>query len=244
MNALAPLILLCSLLGASSVGAADFRVGVELQPYQPFYSVQDGEYQGYARELLDAFAANQGHRFHYVPLPVRRLLNDFLAAKVDFKFPDDPQWNADLKQGHRIYYSQAAAAYTDGVLVSPEHLGKGMQRIQVLGTQRGFTPWPYLPQIESGQLSVSLSNHVSSLLQMAVNGRVDAIYLNLQVARHALTVDRLPADALVFDPSLPHVEGHYFLSSQHHPEVIAEFDAFLRKNPALLRRLKAKYALD
>ncbi len=244
MNILSPLILLCSLLGAGTVGAADFRIGVELQSYQPFSSVQDGEYQGYARELLDAFAVDQGHRFHYVPLPVRRLLNDFLAAKVDFKFPDDPQWNADLKQGHRIYYSQAAAAYTDGVLVLPEHLGKGLRRIRVLGTQRGFTPWPYLPQIESGQMSMSLSNHVSSLLQMAINGRVDAIYLNPQVARRALMADRLPADALVFDPGLPHIEGHYFLSSLQYPEVIAEFDAFLRKYPALLRRLKDKYAID
>jgi polar amino acid transport system substrate-binding protein len=244
MNPLPPLILLCSLLGTGTVGAADFRVGVELQPYQPFYSVEDGEYQGYARDLLDAFAANQGHRFQYVPLPVRRLLKDFLATKLDFKFPDDPLWNREQKQGRRIYYSLATAAYTDGVLVAPEHIGKGLQRIRVLGTQRGFTPLPYLRHIESGQMSVSMSNHISSLLLMAVNDRVDAIYLNSQVARSALAADKLPADALVFDPSLPYVEGHYFLSSLKHPGVIAEFDAFLRENPALVRRLKDKYAID
>ncbi|MHA6491833.1 substrate-binding periplasmic protein [Pseudomonas borbori] len=243
MNGALSLIIICGLLSGPAV-AQTYKVGVELQPYKPISMIEAGEYQGYGRDLLDAFAAHEGHQFIYVPLPVRRLLKDFLAAKVDFKFPDDPQWNGDQKRGYRIYYSQAAATYIDGVLVRPEHLGKGVERIRVLGTQRGFTPWPYIPQIESGQMTVNLSNQVSPLLRMAINGRVDAIYVNPLVARSVLQAEQLPADALVFDPSLPHADGHYALSSLQHPEVIAEFDAFLRDNPTLVRRLKDKYALD
>ncbi|MCY1539940.1 Bacterial extracellular solute-binding protein, family 3 [compost metagenome] len=206
--------------------------------------MQDGEYQGYARELLDAFAADQGHHFTYVALPVKRLLSDFLADKLDFKFPDHPQWNADQKQGQRVYYSQPAAPYIDGVLVPHEQLGKGKQRIKVLGTQLGFTPWPYMVELESGQISLTQNNRIDSLLRMALSGRVDAVYLNPLVAHHALKAEGLPGDTLVFDPDLPHVDDHYYLSSQQHPEMIAAFDAFLRAQPALLRRLKAKYAIE
>ena len=54
------------------VQAETFTVGVELQPYMPYSDVQDGQYLGYGRDLLDAFAAHQGHVFVYRPLPVRR----------------------------------------------------------------------------------------------------------------------------------------------------------------------------
>lgn len=65
----------------------EIRVGVELQPYAPYSEVVEGEYRGYARDLLDAFAAEHGYRFVYTPLPVRRLLNDYLTGRVDLKFP-------------------------------------------------------------------------------------------------------------------------------------------------------------
>lgn len=245
MKALLSIVLCFSLLGAAQQAAAErFRVGVEHQPYPPYYSLQDGEYRGYARELLDAFAADQGHQFSYVALPVKRLLNDFLAGKLDFKFPDHPQWKTEQKQDQRIYYSQPVAPYIDGVLVPRGQLGQGRQRIKVLGTQLGFTPWPYLGAIESGQMALVQSRRIDSLLRMALSGRVDAVYLNPLVARHTLEAEGLPHDALVFDPALAHLNGHYYLSSIRHPRVIGAFDAFLRAQPQIQRRLKAKYAIE
>ena len=64
-------LLLC-LLALPVAAQEDIRVGVELQPYQPYSDVENGEYRGYARDLLDAFAAEYGYRFVYMPLPVRR----------------------------------------------------------------------------------------------------------------------------------------------------------------------------
>jgi len=243
MKALLPTLLCFSLLGGAA-SAEQFRVGVELQPYLPYYAMQDGEYQGYARELLDAFAASQGHRFIYVALPVKRLLSDFLAGKVDFKFPDHPQWSPGPKQGRTIHYSAAVAPYIDGVLVLPGSSGLGKARIKVLGTLRGFTPWAYLADIDAGRIALSQTNRIDSLLRMALAGRVDAIYLNPWVAKHALTAAGLPADALAFDATLPYDQGDYYLSSLQRPEVIAAFDAFLREQPALLRRLKGKFAIE
>ncbi|WP_369958412.1 substrate-binding periplasmic protein [Pseudomonas benzenivorans] len=239
-------MILCSSLWLAAAGAPaeQFRVGVELQPYLPYFAVQDGQYRGYARELLDAFAADQGHRFVYVALPVKRLLGDYLEGRLDFKFPDHPQWKARQKQGHQIRYSRPVAPYRDGVLVPPGQLGLGKARIKVLGTQLGFTPWPYLADIEGGRMTLTQSSSIDSLLRMALSGRVDAIYLNPRVAHQALTAAGLAGDALVFDADLPHVEDHYYLSSRLHPEVIAAFDRFLQRQPQLLRRLQAKYGID
>ena len=162
MNALPPIVLCLGLLGAAGVAAQTYRVGVESQPYQPYYSLEAGEYQGYARDLLDAFAADQGHRFIYVALPVKRLQSDFLSGKLDFKYPDHPHWNREQKQGRTVHYSAATAPYRDGVLVLPAYLGLGKARIKLLGTQLGFTPWPFLTDIEGGQIALTQTTRIET----------------------------------------------------------------------------------
>ena len=236
-------VILCFNLSASLAMAQTFRVGVELQPYPPYYGLENGEYQGYARDLLDAFASAQGHRFTYVAVPVKRLLGDFLAGKLDFKYPDNPQWSVEQKRGSSVFYSSSTAPFTDGVLVLPDRLGRDKNWLKVLGTQLGFTPLAYLADIDAGRMRLSQTSQIDSLLKMALSGRVDGIYLNPLVARHALKAAGLAEEALVFDANLPHLQGDYFLSSLHQPQVIREFDAFLERNQALVTRLRSRYGI-
>ncbi|HEX5841695.1 MAG TPA: transporter substrate-binding domain-containing protein [Pseudomonas sp.] len=238
------LSLLIGLALGSPLQAQSFSVGVELQPYMPYSNVQDGEYLGYGRDLLDAFAAYQGYQFSYRPLPVRRLLNDFLDGRVDFKYPDNPRWNADLKKGHPVHFSQAATPAIDGVLVKPEFVGQGPTRLRRLGTQRGFTPWPYLADIQTGRIILIQANQIDSLLAMALSDRVDGVYLNPQVVRHHLLRNGKNGDALVFDPGLAYQDDHYFLSSIKHPEVIEQFNAFLSSQAELVRALKQRHGIN
>jgi len=242
MRFLPPLLAGLLLLPATALQADTFKVGVELQPYLPYSDVQNGQYSGYGRDLLDAFAAYQGHVLIYQPLPVRRLLSDFLDGKVDFKYPDNPRWNADLKQAHTLYFSQAAAPAVDGVLVKPQFLGQGKTRLQRLGTQRGFTPWPYLDDIKAGRIILIQANQIDSLLAMALSDRVDGVYLNPHVVGHQLD-NSAERNALQFDPSLPYQDDHYFLSSINHPEVIKQFDAFLVSQAALVQALKQRHGI-
>jgi polar amino acid transport system substrate-binding protein len=242
MRLLLPLLTCLSLQLLSPAQAETFKVGVELQPYLPYSNVQDGEYLGYGHDLLDAFAAHQGHVFIYQPLPVRRLLSDFLNDRVDFKYPDNPRWNADQKQGYALHYSQAAAPAIDGVLVKPRFLGQGKERLRRLGTQRGFTPWPYLDEINAGKIMLIQANQIDSLLAMAMSDRVDGVYLNPQVVRHQLYNNA--GSGLVFDPKLPYQDDHYFLSSIKHPEVIAQFDAFLTSQAELVQSLKDRHGIS
>ncbi|MBH3342022.1 transporter substrate-binding domain-containing protein [Pseudomonas mendocina] len=237
------LLLSLCLFAAPAAAQEEIRVGVELQPYQPYSDVQDGEYRGYARDLLDAFAAEYGYRFVYTPLPVRRLLSDFLADRVDLKFPDHPQWNADQKAGHNVHYSHPAAPYIDGILVKPQHLGQGMQRIELLGTQNGFTPWPYLPEIRTGRIQLIQANQIESLLRMAGSDRVDAVYLNPRVVAHQLEQMGMAAGSLVFDPQLPHVEDHYYLSSIRHPQLIEAFNRFLAERAEQVAAIRLRHGL-
>lgn len=238
-------VVLCSLLLATGVVAAprEFVIGVEEQPYLPFYTVVDGQYQGYGRELLDAFAQARGYQFRYKPLPVKRLHKYLMAGKLDFKFPDNPMWRNESAAAPKVHYSAALTAYIDGVLVKPVWLGLGMEHIKVLGAPLGFSQVPYQPYIDSGQIKLVQIARVEALLKMAKVGRLDAIYMNPLVARQALRSAGLAEDLLVYDDTLPHVSSYFYLSSIEHPEVLAELDRFLLDEADLVLQLKSKYGI-
>ncbi len=243
MTVLVPLLVCLTLAFSPALRAQTFTVGVELQPYMPYSNVHDGQYLGYGRDLLDAFAAHQGHEFVYKPLPVRRLLSDFLGGRVDLKYPDNPRWNADIKRDHQVHFSRAAAPAIDGILVKPQHLNQGKARLRRLGTQRGFTPWPYLADIEAGRIILIQANQIESLLAMAMNDRVDGVYLNPQVVAYHLRSNGMGSNALVFDRNLAYQDDHYFLSSIQHPELIEQFDAFLSSQAEQVQALKARHGI-
>ena len=241
MKALLYLHLLCFCLLAQA--EETIRVGVERQPYLPYYDVQDDDYRGYARELLDAFAASRGYRFVYVPLPVQRLHREFLAGRFDLKYPDHPLWNAEQKAGLDIRYSQPTATYVDGILVKPAYVAQGAERIRLLGTQNGFTPWPFQDAIRNGGVQLVQNNHIDALLRMALHGRIDAVYLNPRVAAHPLQQLGVAPDELVFAPQFGHVQDYYYLSSLKRPDLIVEFDQFLQEQAERIEQMRQRHGL-
>jgi ABC-type amino acid transport substrate-binding protein len=222
--------------------AAAFTIGVESTEYSPIYKGDTGNYSGYARELLDAFAAKAGHQFTYKPMPISRLFDEFAKQKsLDFKFPDNPQWQQDVKKGVNITYSSSAVTVTEGLLVLPANKGKPLTNIHTIGTLRGFTAWPYMDQIKAKTISVVEANAADAALLMGINGRVDAVFLNTISANYTLAEKLKQPKALVFDDKLPSEKSDFSLSTIAHPEVVKAFNDFLAKEKDTVSKLKAKY---
>lgn len=227
---------------------ADHRnlvVGVEELDYFPLYAVQNGEYVGAVRDILDAFARAKGYTLSYRPLPIKRLYAELLSGGIDLKFPDNPIWASDAKQGQRVTYSAPVIGYVDGVMVRPEHLGRGMGGLHVLGTVSGFTPPPeWQDAIRDGRVQAKENPRMDLLLKQVALERLDGAYVSVAVANYHLDAVRgVPGDRvfdakLVFDATLPHSRDFYRLSTVDHPQVIAEFDAWMAANAALVKTIK------
>jgi hypothetical protein len=240
--ALCALTLLCA--GSALADPVTLTVGVERIDYPPYGSFRHGDYEGYARDLLDSFAIEYGYSMVYVPLPVKRLYQEFLETRtLDLKFPDSPDWHPGRRKGLRIVYSAPACSYTDGILVKPENLGKGMGAIKTLGILAGFKPWLLDPPIDPKSIKVSENASISGLLGKGLVGRVDGVYANVEAARHLLSAMGR-TDQLVLDPGLPHMTGYYRLSSIKRPLVMREFDEFLKTRSELVDSLMRKHGLD
>ncbi|OIQ86452.1 bacterial extracellular solute-binding protein, family 3 [mine drainage metagenome] len=242
----AALVIGCAGLAQGTAQAAppQFVVGVENINYLPYYSGDQGQYGGFARALLDAYAADRGYRFTYRPLPITRLFRELVAGVIDFKFPDNPLWQAALKQGHAVAYSDPVADYVDGVLVLPQNYGKGPAAIHSLGTVRGFTAYDWLDRIKGGSVRLEENPSFSGLMLQGMAQRVDGVYANVAVSYQTLEQRLHKTGGLVFDPGLPHSRSSYRLSTVKHPEIVADFNRWLAANRTRVDKMKHDWGVD
>jgi ABC-type amino acid transport substrate-binding protein len=232
------------LLFSSRAHSADLVMGVEELPYMPYYSVDGGEYKGFARELFDAFAQEQGHHIRYRPLPVERLYRELLDGGIDLKFPDNPEWRHDLKSDKNLHYSQPVAAFLDGVMMRAEPASAVNNKRLTIGTIRGFTPWPLLPLIEQKRIRLAENNSISGLLRQVIAKRLDGVYINVAVARFHLKNVLRQDLALAFDARLPYDQSAYFVSSIHKAEIIQELNAWLEQNSQRVADMQRKWGIE
>ncbi len=228
----------CSLMAQSLV------VGVERLQYQPYYYVVDDEYQGFARELLDMFAHVSGHEFKYRILPVKRLYDEFFHEEIDLKFPDNPHWQPDKRKDMDISYSDPVVEFADGLMVLSTREAGNLKDIKTIGKVSGFTPWPYLKAIEKKDIVLSEHYSIKGIIKQVIHKRIDGAYFNEKVARYQLDNLMGKSGVLRFDADLPHLKGHYFLSTSKHPKVIVQFNKFLKKYKSEINELKAKFDLN
>lgn len=240
------LVTLCSLFAmASSSAARTYSVGVEDVDYFPIYSVAPPDYQfrGYARELLDMFAAHEGIHLHFVSLPVRRLARQYSEGRLDLVFPDNPRWRKAEKSAKPISYSQPVLQFQDAMLVLPARLGQPRASFHKLGFVRGFTPWKFQAEIASGQVEIHESPNPQGLIHMTLAGYIDGANMAQQVAHYHLAQLGQPTGLVVEPGLLPLRDSYYYLSSMQHPELIQRFDAFLHSEQVAISALKQQYGL-
>ncbi|OEZ63896.1 MULTISPECIES: ABC transporter substrate-binding protein [unclassified Duganella] len=222
-----------------------FSVGVEDYPnFLPYSEYHNGEYRGLGRAIMDAFAEQMGYRFEYRALPLKRRDAMFVQGKLDFAFPDNPNWVAELKRNVRVRYAPLLE-FTDGVLVKRKDMGKGVAHLKVLGIPLGFTPYPYQQLMSTGAIRVEESGGYDGLYDKLIAGRVDGAYMNAQIADYYWTRIRPNQEIpIVYDPDLPHASGHWYLSSINRPQVVEELNNFIKKNQSLINDLKKQYGFS
>lgn len=237
-------LLAFTLVSGTTASAKSIVIGVEEGAYFPHYDSDSGQYQGFGRELLDAYGVYAGVEITYKIQPLKRLVRSLINGTVDARYPDNPYWEPDLKRDLNIVYSNQIVTYIDGSFVTPEHAGKGIASLQSLGTVTGFTAWPYFDVIRSGDLYVQENSSRSGLLQQVILGRLDAAYMSVVVANHQLNYVMKRPDSLVFDPTLPYIKSHYYLSSIDNKALLDSFNAFLQEEAEQIKKLKLKLGVE
>lgn len=220
-------------------------IGTEDIEYYPHYgkeSISSKEFKGFARELFDSFNNTSPIELEYFPQPINRLYYNLIETQnIDFKYPDNPNWNPQSKNNVDVIYSKAIGFYIDGIFVHKENSAWNFDNIKEIGVIRGFTPESILAEISSKNINVKEYSRSVQLIKALDAKRIDAIYLNIDVARYQMEV--LGISSLYFNKKLPYTEGSYHLSTIKYPFIIDRINAFIENNNLLINKIKAKYEL-
>lgn len=212
-------------------------IGVESIIHLPYYGLCGQDYCGYARELLDAFAREEGITIRYRPLPIPRLHRALVNGVVDAKFPAHPDWANDYKQGAPILYSDPVITFTDGYLSLPGTTGTP----EKVGTIRGFT-------LDFSPLSrkplVIEANAESDLFNLLNRRRVDAVYTNIGVLRAFLGREGIAQTSVEFRRDLPYRKSQYFMSSATNPTLISRFNAWMARSVGAMKTLQDQHGIQ
>lgn len=225
--------------------AESYVVGVEDAQFLPYSTVDaQGQYSGYARDLLDRFAASAGITLVYRPIAPAQLLGELLNGNVDFKYPDNTAWGAADRVAKKISYSAATADYIDGVLVAPAQHGKGLSQLKRLALVTGWTPQQYEAAIAAGQITQVDSDSLPVMMRSTIKKQADGAYYNVEVALYSLNHSNKTINALQFDAGLPYSRGSYHLSTIRQPALLKRFDQYLLEHNDEVAALKMKYQVE
>jgi len=239
------LVLLWCFSRVSDAQQKHFIVGLENLDYLPYYQTnkENQKPSGYSIELIELFAKKYNYSVQFEVYPVRRLLSNLLAGKVDFKYPDSPMWMPEMKLSHGLYYSNSTVEIIDGILTLEKYQELLLDEFKQLGTIRGFRAWPYMNAIQQREIGLMEASSMEQLIRQLVKGRVQGIYININVGIDfaAKNFDGLK---LFWDKGLPFGRDNFFLSSIKHPEILEQFNVFMKENQTEILQLKQKYKLD
>lgn len=236
--------LLICLMGNAVAAGQVYRVGVQVGDYYPIMAAKPPElrFEGYARDVLDLFAASEQIQFQYVPLPARRAINEFWANRLDFNFPDNPKWSVAEKKGRGIVYTKPLVTFQDAVYVLAARRNES-DGFKSLGILLGWTPWKFEADIAAGKLKVQTAPSADSLLKMTLAGRIDGANVAEQVANYHLKREGLQSALVPNRKLMPIADSQYFLASIQHPGLIAKFNQFLERDKVKLQKLRIQYGL-
>lgn len=224
------LLMVLSLVLPFQAQAREVVIGLENTYYPPRYFMEAGKPAGINVEFLTRAFKDLGYEVKWKVQPVADLYSDLFRGAIDFKFPDNPEWKYQAKEGKTVLYSEIVQADRDGLFVQPKNKARPLEKIKKVGTLHGFTVVSLEHNIRSGNIKVLEYNDTTTLMQAAIKGEIDGAYLSRGVGNYYLSKILRDPEKLVFDESLPTANNPYYLSTLKEKTLLEKLNQWIVKN--------------
>ena len=238
------LVISLSIFNVPKLYADEFIIGVEEVNYYPIYdfSSTNTDKPSFTKDLLSAFFSQYQYSYRFVALPIKRFDQWYVERGIDFKFPDNFQWRNDVGNTLNITFSDPVLHLMAGVYVLKSRSVMKRDDVKSLGTILGFYPTLWLEKVKSGELRLHEESSPLSVIRHVLHGNVDATNLDGNVVHHNLAKLNRTGE-LIFNQSIKNIFYTLHLSSIKYPEVITQFNQFLKNNSLLVSEIKRKYQI-
>jgi len=222
-----------------------YVIGVENIEYLPYYDgsgTNKRDYFGFSKELLELFAKQQNIKFEFYTLPIPRLYKEFIEHHhVDFKYPDNPNWQVSYKNQHQqdINYSVPSLVTHTGLASLKDNIK--LEDCKSLAKVRGFTLQGLEKLTSMPGLQVLENDNVIEMIYLLHEERVDCIYISHDVLKYNIEEFFDTPVPVFFQHQLPVDHQAFMLSSIKHPQLVKKFNVFLKDNENAIEELKQKH---
>lgn len=238
MRTLLNITVFCLCFASLATKAKEYVVGVEDVSYYPLFDFRNSK-TSYTKELLDEFGRQYGHKFIYLPLPIKRFSRWLIEEQIDFKYPDNVRWEDGSVDNSSFIYSEATITLVAGTLTLKD--GKiSPNNVRVVGTLLGFYPTHWVDLIKQNKVTLYEDPSTMVLIRQMLRGHVDAIDLEPSVVNHHLSLLGKPG-LITLNRDFDYEVYSYYLSTIKHADVIKQFNEFLRDNQEYLKKLRSKF---
>lgn len=216
------------------VGYAEtFRVMLYGESFPPYFYAQGDKRTGIIKDLCSAIGEITGDRFEYVYAPFLRAQRMFDLGQVDMEVMVSPVWRKDFKNPGMF-----SIPHSKLVEVSMHREGAAFEvrsaadlSGKVLGIVRGYKYDGFDEAIRQGKIQILEKNTERELLDVLAAGRIDVVFLNLQLGLYWLAQEKR-FDNLVI--------GNIVHDDYAHIRVRPEFEKILpRLNKAIKQLLES-----
>lgn len=241
------LIVLLSLLILSPLAFSNtsskpvLRVGVEDVDFYPLHSFKMPN-KGMFHEVLQKFSQSSDVDLEYISLPVSRFSMWYEENQIEFRLPDHPDWNQNPNQS--LFYSDPFLSFcvTTVVLTDNKHLP--ISQFERIGTISGFTIGSKWRKAVYGRdLDVVTDPSLRVLTRMLLNNMISAVDLDINAIHHQLDQLNIPRDTVAVSTASSPARHEFKISSINQPQVIEQFNHFVRDNQDWLISLYDKYKI-
>jgi hypothetical protein len=221
-----------------------FIVGVEDVQYYPLYDFNHRQPNSpsFSYELLNTFFRTYNYQVKFLPIPIKRFDKWFIEQNIDFKFPDNQRWQSSDSPKLDITYSEPVIWLTAGSFVLKKHQNKPREWVTSLGTIIGFSPTLWLDRLSTNQTAVLEEHAPMSIVRHLLRGNIDATNIDINVINACLEKLNKPGE-IILAKNMPHERYAYSLSTIKYPEIIQQFNEFLRQHKDFIKKLKDKYQI-
>lgn len=229
------LILLGSLfsLEGQAAQAKKYIVAFPKQNFYPQYEVSERIQRGLLVDIIEKFSKDQNIEFVLKSYPIKRYVQLSKEGKVDFIFPDNPEWiSKDSK--NKITFSKSVTTST-GIFFSNSF--KRKDEVKTIATIRGYTIPFFQKEISHKEIKKYEIDTGRSLVNFISKGRAQVGYFHEDIINKQIKENSV--SNIVFAHHLPKKEYSYHLSSIHHKSIIQKFNNWLSKNREWIKHRKS-----
>ena len=223
--------------------AKAYTVGVYDDDMMPLWGFnEEGEYDGFARSLLEEFAQNQNIRFIYKPYSAKKIVPALKQGDVQLIFPANKHWHRKQKSSSdRIIYSDGVHFYLEGIMVAREYTFKPLSSLDAIGIIAGKQPASIQDSADRGAVAVVEKPSYADLFEALASGEIQGIYTNVDVARARAKALGYKAGFIEFQESTSHLRERYRLATIKEEGVMREFNEFIFENEKYLKALQRDF---